>query len=80
MEYVALFTPLIEDQLYSENPLPSFNDPSGTTERLDKVRLSRRSDPGVFVANRASLPQRHSLTARATFHRAPEWLPPPPSS
>ena len=80
MEYVALFTPLIEDQLYSENPLPSFNDPPGTTERLDKVRLSRRSDPGVFVANRASLPQRHSQTARATFHRAPEWLPPPPSS
>ena len=64
---------------YSDDPLPSFNDPSGATERLDRVRLSRRSDLGVFVANRASLPQRHSLTARATFHRAPERLPPPPT-
>lgn len=57
-------------------PLPSFNDPSGKEERLDKVKVSRRSDPGVFVANRASLPQRNSLTARASFHRAAEKLPP----
>lgn len=60
---------------YSTIPLPSFNEPSGITERLDRIRISRRSDPGVFVANRASLPQRNSLTARASFHRAPEQLP-----
>ena len=32
---------------YSDDPLPSFNEPSGATERLDRVRLSRRSDPGL---------------------------------
>lgn len=66
-------------QRYSADPLPSFNEPSGDIERLDRIRLSRCSDLGVFVANRASLPQRHSLTARATFQRAPERLPPPRS-
>ncbi len=61
---------------YTSELLPSFNVPSGKEERLDRVNVSRRSDPGVFVANRASLPQRHSLTARASFHRAAEKLPP----
>ena len=63
---------------YSEIVLPSFNKPSGygKKERLDKVPLSRRGDPGVFVANRASLPQRGQLTARAKFHREPVALPP----
>lgn len=61
---------------FTMDPLPSFNKSSGEEERLDKVKLSRRSDPGVFVANRASLPQRNSLTARASFHRAAEKLPP----
>lgn len=32
--------------------LPSFNDPSPAgIERLDRVIISRRADPGVFVAN-----------------------------
>lgn len=64
---------------YRDFELPSFNIPSGpdTTERLDRVILSRRGDPGVFVANRASLPQRGQLTTRAQFHRAPVALPPP---
>lgn len=58
-------------------PLPSFNEPSKNgTERLDRVILSRRGDPGIFVANRASLPQRGQLTIRANFHRAPVELPP----
>lgn len=50
---------------YTDNELPSFDKPSGPgiVERLDKVHLSRRGDPGVFVANRASLPQRGQLTA-----------------
>ncbi len=56
--------------------LPSFNVPSGKEERLDCVNVSSRSDPGVFVANRASLPQRHSLITRASFHCAAEKLPP----
>lgn len=64
---------------YTDFDLPSFNQPSsrGCKERLDKVVLSRRGDPGVFVANRASLPQRGQLTARAKFHRDPVELPPP---
>lgn len=58
--------------------LPSFNQPSGpgVAERLDKVKLSRRGDPGVFVANRASLPQKGKLTCRAIFDKAPIALPP----
>ena len=57
--------------------LPSFNEPSQSgTERLDRVVISRRADPGVFVANRANLPQWGSLTVRAQFHAASETLPP----
>lgn len=65
---------------YNDAELPSFNEPSGpgVKERLDQVQVSRRGDPGVFVANRASLPQRGQLTARAQFHRAPVALPPLP--
>lgn len=63
---------------YRDFELPSFNKPTGPgiVERLDKVRVSRRGDPGVFVANRASLPQRGQLTVRAKFHKAPVELPP----
>ena len=53
-------------------PLPSFNEPSNDgVERLDRVTLSQRGDPGVFISNRASLPQTNQLTARANFHREP---------
>ena len=53
---------------YRAYSLPSFNEPSaGAVERLDKVRFSRRGDPGVFVANRASLPQRNQLTVEQLF-------------
>ena len=64
---------------YRDFELPSFNQPSGDSliERLDRVTLSKRGDPGIFVANRASLPQKGQLTARAQFHRAPVELPPP---
>ena len=48
---------------------------NGHQQRLDKVTLSRRGDPGVFVANRASIPQKGQLTARAKFHREPISLP-----
>ena len=63
---------------YRDFELPSFDNPTGPeiVERLDKIKLSRRGDPGVFVANRASLPQRGQLTARAKFHKAPIALPP----
>jgi hypothetical protein len=61
---------------YHSVPLQHFNEPSiDGKERLDKVNISRRADPGVFVANRAQLPQKNSLTVRATFHRVPESLP-----
>ena len=66
---------------FQDFPLPSFNKPSNNgTERLDSVILSRRGDPGIFVANRASLPQRGQLTVGVNFHRAPVELPPPPPS
>lgn len=59
-------------------PLPSFNEPSKSgSERLDHVVVSSRGDPGIFVASRASLPQKGQLTVRANFHRAPVQLPPP---
>jgi hypothetical protein len=58
--------------------LPSFNKPSGdgVLERLDEVNVSKRGDPGIFVSNRVSLPQKGELTARAKFHKAPVALPP----
>lgn len=67
------------NERYREFELPSFNQPTGEgiAERLDRINISRRGDPGVFVANRASLPQRGQLTVRAQLHRAPVGLPPP---
>ena len=59
---------------YTDFELPSLGP--GIVERLDKVHLSRRGDPGVFMANRASLPRRGQLTARAKFHRTPVALSP----
>ena len=38
-------------------------------ERLDRVTLSKRGDPSIFVANQAALPQKGQFTARAQFHR-----------
>ena len=38
--------------------------------RLDRVRISRRADPGVFVANRAAIPQRGQLNV-ITAHFKP---------
>lgn len=66
------------NERFSEFELPSFNQPSGQgiTERLDRIVISRRGDPGVFVPDRASMPQTGQLTARAKYHRAPEELPP----
>lgn len=40
-----------KNERYALGPLKSFNEPSGHTERLDKVIISRRADPGVFVSN-----------------------------
>jgi len=56
-------------QRYRDFELPDIHKPSapGIVERLDIVNLSRRGDPGVCVANRASLPQRGQLTVRAQF-------------
>ena len=49
--------------------MDSLNKPTeGKLEILDQISISRRADPGVFVANRALLPQRGSLTVRAQFH------------
>ena len=60
--------------------LPSFNAPSrGGTERLDHIRISRRSDPGVFIARAVTIPQPGAITARLQWHRAPQPLPPPPN-
>ena len=41
---------------FQDFPLPSFNAPSRSgIERLDTIRISRRSDPGVFVASRCTI-------------------------
>ncbi|XP_070533891.1 uncharacterized protein [Ptychodera flava] len=65
---------------YTIGELPSFNEPSRQgIERLDRMRIERRADPGVFHANRASLPRRGALSVRAEFHSLPELLPPPPN-
>ena len=66
------------NERFNTGCLPSFNQPSGDTERLDMVQISRRADPGVFVANRAIIPQRGQLTVRAAHFRPAEDLPPPP--
>ena len=62
---------------YREFELPSFNELSGdgVLERLDKIPISKQGNPGIFVANRASLLQKE-LTARVKFHKAPVELPP----
>ncbi len=67
-----------KNERYRDFELPSFNEASkhGAVERLDKVKISRRGDPGVFVANRASLPQKGQLTCCAMFHKTPIALPP----
>ncbi|XP_070534517.1 uncharacterized protein [Ptychodera flava] len=64
------------DSRFNMGPLPSFNQPSGDVERLDRVQIRRRADPAVFHANRASVPRRGSLTVRAQFFQNPEQLPP----
>ena len=65
------------NERYNYGSLKSFNKQSKSgTERLDRVTVSRRADPGVFVAGRATLPQRGTLTVRAQFHAAPERLSP----
>ena len=63
---------------YTELQLPSLNLPSdeGITERLDRISLSRRVDPGVFASNKALFAQREQLTVRAQFHRTHVELPP----
>ena len=62
---------------YQLKALPSFNGASlSGIERLGSVIISRRADPGIFVANRAHFPQRGSLTVRATFHAVSEALTP----
>jgi hypothetical protein len=57
-----------------------FNVPSVSgVERLDQVCISRRADPGFFVANRAVILQRGKLTIRAAQFKPAESLPPPPT-
>ena len=66
------------NERYREGPMPSFNAPSeNDAEGLDRVRISRRADPGVFVSNRAVIPQRGQITVRSAHFRPAENLPPP---
>ena len=66
------------NERFKSGNLCSFNQPSEHAERLDVVKISRRADPGVFVVNRAIIPQRGQLTVRAAHFRPAEELPPPP--
>ena len=67
---------------YNDGSILSFNMPSQSgEERLDRVKVSRRADPGVFVANRAAIQQRGQLSvcsARFKFAEGLPPLPPPP--
>jgi len=59
---------------YRNFALPSFNVPSaGGIERLAQIQVSRRGDPGVFVANRASLRQRNQLS-QGNLSPSPCWI------
>ena len=53
------------NEKYNSGFLSSFNQPSGQTERLDVVRISRRTDPGLPVINRAIISQKGQLTVHA---------------
>lgn len=64
------------DRRYNEDPLPSFNQPSGHIERLDRTKKTRRADPSLFVSSRSSLPQKGSTTIRTKYHKPEEDLPP----
>ena len=49
----------IKKTRFTEAALPSFNQPSSNgVERFDCMKVSKIADPGVFVADIASLPQR----------------------
>ena len=55
---------------YNDGVIASFNIPSSAgEERLDRVRISRRADPGVFVANHATIPQRGQLGVRSAHFK-----------
>ena len=77
-EVVVAITTHIESQEfrrhYGEEKLLPPEHPR--EERLDRVTISRRADPGVFVANRAVIPQRGQLTVCAAHLRSAENLPP----
>ena len=65
---------------YNDGLFQSFNVSSSSgEERLDRVCISRRADPGVFVANRAVIPQRGQLSVRTAHFKPAESLPPPPA-
>ena len=56
---------------YRACSLPSFNEPSaGGVERLDKVRFSRRGDPGVFVANKGIPPSEESTDSKSNLSQS----------
>ena len=62
---------------YQDGSLQSFNVPSSSgVERLDRVCISRRADPGGFVANRAVIPQLGQLSVTTTHFKPTESLPP----
>ena len=64
---------------YNDGSIVSFNMPSQSgEERLDRVKVSRRADPGVFVANQAAIPQCGQLSVRSARFKSAEGLPPPP--
>ena len=64
---------------FQDFPLQSFNkNLQNKQDRFDIVKQSRRGDPGVFCAPRASLPIHNATTVRTKFHKFQETLPQPP--
>jgi len=49
------------------------------TERLHKLRVSKRDNSSVFAAGRAFLPARDSSSIRQKIHRFDVGLPPVPT-
>ncbi|XP_035694410.1 uncharacterized protein LOC118428452 [Branchiostoma floridae] len=63
-----------------QTKLPSFDQPSGATERLDRTRVSKFADPGIDNPCRVQMPRKGARTVRNQFHNLEERLPPPPQA
>ena len=57
--------------------MPSFDVPSGKTERLDRVRIQRFGNPASAITGRASRPVAGERTIRDLHHKVRDPMPSP---